>query len=53
MHSFLTPFYRDSAAVNIFTIFALSAGFQLSKINIGNTGNQNHPMQEMVGFTVI
>ena len=27
----------------IFTIFALSAGFQLSKINIENTGNQNHP----------
>ena len=26
-----------------FTIFALSAGFQLSKIKIGNTGNQNHP----------
>ena len=26
-----------------FTIFALSAGFQHTKINIGNTGNQNHP----------
>ena len=27
----------------LFTIFALSAGFQHTKINIGNTGNQNHP----------
>ena len=27
----------------VFTILALLAGFQLSKINIGNTGNQNHP----------
>ena len=27
----------------IFTIFALSTGFPLSKINIENTGNQNHP----------
>ena len=29
--------------LNLSTIFALSAGFQLIKINIRNTGNQNHP----------
>ena len=28
-------------------LVALSAGFQLSKINIGNTGNQNHPDLEV------
>ena len=30
-----------------FTIFALSAGFQHTKTNIGNTGNQNHPDLEV------
>ena len=35
--------YMHSCWCNIFTIFALSAGFQHTKINIGNTGNQNHP----------
>ena len=29
------------------TIFALSAGSKLTKINIGNTGNQNHPDLEV------
>ena len=33
----------------VFNIFALSAGFQLSKINIGNTGNQNHPDLKSIG----
>ena len=33
----------DMLPINLFTIFALSAGFQRSKINNGNTGNQNHP----------
>ena len=28
---------------SLFTIFVLSAGFLLTNINIGNTGNQNPP----------
>ena len=35
------------------TIFALSAGFQLTKINIGNAGNQNHPEVRVVLVTCI
>ena len=33
----------ESLAFFSFTIFALSAGFLLTKINIGKTGNQNPP----------
>ena len=33
----------DSQTIGTFTIFALSAGFLLTKINIGKTGNQNPP----------
>ena len=40
-------------ATTLFTIFALSAGFQLTKINIGNTGNQNHPDLRVVLVTCI
>ena len=29
--------------LGLFTIFALSTGFQLTKINIGKTGNQEPP----------
>ena len=29
------------------TVFALLAGFQLTGINIGNTGNHNHPDLEV------
>ena len=45
----LTSIYIEKADIYLFmivmafTIFALSAGFQRPKINIGNTGNQNHP----------
>ena len=28
---------------SVFTIFALSTGYQLTEINIANTGNQNPP----------
>ena len=34
---------NDSRLILLFTIFALSAGFLLTKINIGKTGNQNPP----------
>ena len=34
---------RVASYVTLFTVFALSAGFQHTKISIGNTGNQNHP----------
>ena len=34
---------KDSRLILLFTIFALSAGFLLTKINIGKTGNQQPP----------
>ena len=41
----LVPRYHQKyrAGTSQFTIFALSAGFLLTKINIGKTGNQNPP----------
>ena len=39
----ILPILGISYKYFFFSIFALSAGFQLTKINIGKTGNQNHP----------
>ena len=43
-------FFTGVGPYMVFTIIALSAGFLLTKINIGKTGNQNPPQGE--GFVV-
>ena len=47
LESELRKLAPPTVIVEVFTIFALSAGSQLTKINIGNTGNQNHPDLEV------